>query len=48
VYPVYRDPVHDFGFLKFDPSAVRYMPVMALELRPELARMCLFAAMFTE
>jgi S1-C subfamily serine protease len=38
VYPVYRDPVHDFGFLKFDPKAIKYMPVASLNLRPDLAR----------
>jgi S1-C subfamily serine protease len=37
-YPVYRDPVHDFGILRFDPKAIKYMPVAALELRPDLAR----------
>ncbi|KAI1874853.1 uncharacterized protein JN550_002282 [Neoarthrinium moseri] len=37
-YPVYRDPVHDFGILRFDPKAIKYMPVSALELRPELAK----------
>ncbi|KAK4125449.1 trypsin-like serine protease [Parathielavia appendiculata] len=37
-YPVYRDPVHDFGILKFDPKAIRYMPVAALPLRPDLAK----------
>jgi S1-C subfamily serine protease len=37
-YPVYRDPVHDFGVLRFDPKAIKYMPVQALELRPDLAR----------
>ena len=38
VYPVYRDPVHDFGFLKFNPKAIKYMPVASLSLRPDLAR----------
>ncbi|MCJ1239716.1 hypothetical protein MMC14_007714 [Varicellaria rhodocarpa] len=38
VYPVYRDPVHDFGILRFDPKAIKYMPLEALELRPDLAR----------
>ncbi|KAF2203059.1 Pro-apoptotic serine protease NMA111 [Delitschia confertaspora ATCC 74209] len=38
VYPVYRDPVHDFGILRFDPKAIKYMPVAALELRPDLAK----------
>ncbi|KAB5577740.1 Pro-apoptotic serine protease NMA111 [Coniochaeta sp. 2T2.1] len=37
-YPVYRDPVHDFGILKFDPKAIKYMDVAALPLRPEHAR----------
>ncbi|KAL2022584.1 hypothetical protein VTK56DRAFT_4928 [Thermocarpiscus australiensis] len=37
-YPVYRDPVHDFGILKFDPKAIKYMPVAALPLRPDLAK----------
>ncbi|KAH6632767.1 trypsin-like cysteine/serine peptidase domain-containing protein [Chaetomium tenue] len=37
-YPVYRDPVHDFGILKFDPKAIKYMPVDALPLRPDLAK----------
>ncbi|KAK0629665.1 trypsin-like cysteine/serine peptidase domain-containing protein [Bombardia bombarda] len=37
-YPVYRDPVHDFGILKFDPKAIKYMPVDALQLRPDLAK----------
>ncbi|KAI9677311.1 MAG: hypothetical protein M1829_002654 [Trizodia sp. TS-e1964] len=38
VHPVYRDPVHDFGILRFDPKVIKYMPVAALELRPDLAR----------
>jgi S1-C subfamily serine protease len=38
VYPVYRDPVHDFGILRFDPSKIKYMPVTALKLRPDLAK----------
>ena len=37
-YPVYRDPVHDFGILRFDPKAIKYMPLAALELRPDLAK----------
>jgi len=35
---VYRDPIHDFGILRFDPKAIKYMPVGALRLRPDLAR----------
>lgn len=38
VYPVYRDPVHDFGILRFDPKAIKYMPLGELTLKPELAR----------
>lgn len=38
VHPVYRDPVHDFGILKFDPKAIKYLPLASLELRPDLAR----------
>lgn len=38
VYPVYRDPVHDFGILRFDPKKIKYMPVTALQLRPDLAK----------
>lgn len=37
-YPVYRDPVHDFGILRFDPKAIKYMAVSALNLKPELAK----------
>lgn len=38
VRPVYRDPVHDFGFLKFDPKAIRYMKLTELKLQPDGAR----------
>ena len=38
VRPVYRDPVHDFGILKFDPKAIKYMQVSALKLQPESAK----------
>ena len=33
--PVYRDPVHDFGFYRFDPSDVRFMEPGELPLAPE-------------
>ncbi|MDH3647935.1 MAG: PDZ domain-containing protein [Gammaproteobacteria bacterium] len=32
--PVYRDPVHDFGFYRFDPAALSFMQPAELELRP--------------
>ena len=38
VIPIYRDPVHDFGFLKFNPASLKYMEVRALELKPSLAK----------
>ncbi|KAJ3142033.1 hypothetical protein HK100_003551 [Physocladia obscura] len=38
VFPIYRDPVHDFGFLKFDPSKIKYMEVEEISLAPELAK----------
>jgi S1-C subfamily serine protease len=30
--------VHDFGILQFDPKAIKYMPVTALKLQPESAK----------
>ena len=38
VQAIYRDPVHDFGFYRFDPSSVRFMDVDELQLRPDKAR----------
>jgi len=38
VYPVYRDPVHDFGILRFDPKAIKYLRLAPLNLHPELAK----------
>lgn len=35
---VYRDPVHDFGFFRYDPAAIRHMQVHALKLDPGRAR----------
>ncbi|MCB9701848.1 MAG: trypsin-like peptidase domain-containing protein [Myxococcales bacterium] len=36
--PVYRDPVHDFGFFRFDPGALRFMEPVGLRLAPEKAQ----------
>ncbi|MCJ7557989.1 MAG: trypsin-like peptidase domain-containing protein [Gammaproteobacteria bacterium] len=33
--PVYRDPVHDFGFYRFDPSALRFIRPHEFSLRPD-------------
>ncbi|RLV85210.1 Pro-apoptotic serine protease [Meyerozyma sp. JA9] len=38
VRPIYRDPIHDFGFLQFDPKDIRYMKIEQLDLRPDLAQ----------
>lgn len=38
VRAVYRDPVHDFGFFRFDPGDVRFMERAELALAPERAR----------
>lgn len=37
---LYSDPIHDFAFLKFDPSRLKYMAgkLAALKLCPELAK----------
>lgn len=35
IYPIYRDPVHDFGFFKFDPSHVKFMSVDEIQLNPQ-------------
>ncbi|HET7674187.1 MAG TPA: PDZ domain-containing protein [Gammaproteobacteria bacterium] len=36
--PLYRDPVHDFGFFHYDPSKLKYIHPHALELAPAEAR----------
>lgn len=36
--PIYRDPVHDFGFFEFDPSVLRFTELHALPLDPAGAR----------
>ena len=33
--PVYRDPVHDFGFFRYDPAKLSYIRPKELELVPE-------------
>lgn len=38
VQPVYRDPVHDFAFVRFDTSAVRFLRPVAVPLDPASAR----------
>jgi len=36
--PVYRDPVHDFGFYRYDPASLRFAAPRALRLHPRGAR----------
>ncbi len=38
LYPVYRDPVHDFGLYRFDPKKLRFIAPKALPLYPEGAQ----------
>lgn len=35
--PIYRDPVHDFGFFQYDPSQLKFIQPVELRLRPDLA-----------
>ena len=35
--PVYRDPVHDFGFFRYDPADLRYVEPVELPLAPRAA-----------
>ena len=35
--PVYRDPVHDFGFFRYDPAELRYITPAELPLVPDAA-----------
>ncbi len=38
LYPVYRDPVHDFGIYRYDPSKLRFIKPESLPLVPEAAQ----------
>ncbi len=38
LYPVYRDPVHDFGFYRYDPSKLKFINPKALPLAPQDAQ----------
>ena len=38
VQPIYRDPEHDFGFFKYDPSCLKHMEVEELTLYPQGAK----------
>ncbi len=36
--PLYRDPVHDFAFLRYDPAKLQYAKPESLQLRPDKVR----------
>ncbi|GMP31080.1 hypothetical protein CsSME_00005446 [Camellia sinensis var. sinensis] len=37
VHPIYRDPVHDFGFFRYDPGAIQFLSYEEIPLAPEAA-----------
>ncbi|XP_034207243.1 protease Do-like 7 isoform X1 [Prunus dulcis] len=37
VYPIYRDPVHDFGFFCYDPGTIQFLNYEEIPLAPEAA-----------
>jgi hypothetical protein len=38
VTTMYKDPVHDFGFMKYDPTQLVYIKPRQVPLEPEAAR----------
>jgi pro-apoptotic serine protease NMA111 len=38
LYPVYRDPVHDFGLYRYDPSKLKFIKPRSLPLYPDGAQ----------
>ncbi|KAE8652998.1 hypothetical protein Csa_004573 [Cucumis sativus] len=36
VRPIYRDPVHDFGFFRYDPGAIQFLNYEEIPLAPRL------------
>ena len=38
LYPVYRDPVHDFGIYRYDPSKLKFIQPQEIPLAPEAAK----------
>ncbi|KAL4517828.1 hypothetical protein Ndes2526A_g02205 [Nannochloris sp. 'desiccata'] len=37
VHPLYYDPIHDFGFFRFDPNSLKFMTAEEVPLAPEAA-----------
>lgn len=40
VIPVYRDPIHDFGFFKYNPEDIDYPELVEVRLAPEVTSRC--------
>ena len=38
LYPVYRDPVHDFGIYRYDPAKLKFIQPQQIPLAPEAAK----------
>ncbi len=38
LFPVYRDPVHDFGIYRYDPAKLRFIKPRSLQLYPQGAQ----------
>src|SRR5688572_6498080 len=38
LFPVYRDPIHDFGLYRYDPSKLRFIKPRSLPLYPDGAQ----------
>ena len=38
LYPIYRDPIHDFGFYRYDPGKLQFITPKALPLAPQAAQ----------
>jgi len=38
IVPIYRDPIHDFGFFKYDPAEIDYKELSEIKLAPEEAK----------
>ncbi|KAJ2230991.1 hypothetical protein H4R99_003488 [Coemansia sp. RSA 1722] len=36
--PIYRDPIHDFGFFRFDPKQLQFMAAEEIRLAPHKAK----------
>ncbi|XWS75557.1 hypothetical protein CRYUN_Cryun01aG0100500 [Craigia yunnanensis] len=37
VHPIYKDPVHDFGFFRYNPDAIQFLDYEEIPLAPEAA-----------